>query len=259
MANTLWPTASANAFTTTLNGAIDDAVTTITLTSVTNLSTSGGVLCIDRQDGAGNNTPTKREYVSFTGVSGNDITGVTRGAAGSTTQSHSSGAIVEENWSVTHVNDLRSFLLDEHDTTGNHVISTATITTARIGTHVNMSGASFSGVIPRALVWRFSGTFSGASTFLMPPQMAPTGGNWQWFTFVTRTVASGVSAIVDINKNGTSIFSALGRPMIAAAGTFASTASIATKAIVAGDKFTLDYDGTGGTITDILVEGFYTP
>ena len=258
MAVRLLEVATGNAFNTTLNGTINDSVTTITLTSVTNLVATG-VLCIDRQDGSGNDTPSKREYISYTGISGNDLTGVTRGVAGSTNQSHSSGAVAEETFTVTHWGDMVDFLQVEHDTAGKHVISTATITTARVITHLNASGASVTGTLPHALVWRFSGAFSGASTFLAPPQMAPTGGQWQWFTFVTRTVASAVSAIVDINKNGTSIFDALGRPMIAAAGTFASTASIATKAIVAGDKFTCDYDGTGGHITDILIEGFSKP
>lgn len=253
MAVRLLEVATGNAFTTTLSGAINDTVTTITLTSVTNLVATG-VLVIDRQDGNGTDTPSKREYISYTGISGNDLTGVTRSVAGSTGQSHSSGAVVEETFTVTHWGDMVDFLQVEHDTAGKHVISTATIST-----HLNASGASISGTFPHALVWRFSGAFAGASTFLAPPQMVPTGGQWQWFTFVTRTVASGVSAIVDVNKNGTSIFSALGRPMIAAAGTFASTASIATKAIAAGDKFTVDYDGTGGSITDILIEGFYTP
>lgn len=258
MAQRLVRAATSNAFSTTLNGAIDSAVTTITLTSVTGLQATG-IICIDRQDGSGNDTASKREYISYTGISGNDLTGVTRGVAGSTAQSHSSGAIAEENFSVTHWNDLYDFLTNEHTLTGLHVMAAPTIANARMITSMNFSGASLLGTIPRAVVWRLSGAFSGATTFLMPPIMIPDGANWQWFSLVTRTVASAVSAIVDINKNGTSIFSAVGRPMIAAAGTFVSTASIATKAIAGGDKFTIDYDGTGGLITDILIEGYYTP
>ena len=266
MANTLWPTASANAYNSTLNGVINDTVTTITLTSVTNLSTSGGVLCIDRTDGT-NSTPTKREYVSFTGVSGNDITGVTRGVAGSTAQSHSSGAIIEENWSITHVNDLRSFLLDEHDTTGNHVISTATIIThlqasgASVTTsdltvrrYFNLiSGASVSGNFPITPVWYMPGFASAATTNVMRLVM-PQAGSFQFFTMMTRTPVSTASLTIDVNKNATSIFDTIGRINILGGGTFASTASILTKAFVAGDTFTADID-TGGNVDSITLVG----
>ena len=67
---------------TTLNGAIDNLVTTITLTSVTNFTTSGTVL-IDN------------ELISYTGISSNDLTGCTRGINGTSAASHSDGAGVE--------------------------------------------------------------------------------------------------------------------------------------------------------------------
>jgi hypothetical protein len=112
MAANLWHTASSNAFNTTLNGNIASGDTTITLTSVTNLSTTNGVLVIDRQDVNGNDTPSLREYVSYTGVSGSQITGVTRGLGGSTAQAHNSAAKVEECFSVSHWNDLLTALLN---------------------------------------------------------------------------------------------------------------------------------------------------
>ena len=122
----LWEAPTSNAFQTTLNGTIDDAVVTITLTSITGL-VAPGVLVIDRQDGIGNDTPTKREYISFTGISGSDLTGVSRELGGSTAQSHSSGALVEGIASITHWNDMVDFAQVEHDSAGKHVISTATI------------------------------------------------------------------------------------------------------------------------------------
>src|SRR3990167_10490659 len=85
---------SVNYFSTTLNGAINDAVDTITLSSTTNL-TAPGVVVIDREDSLGSATPNAREVVAFTGISGSDITGCTRGFDGSTARSHSSGAVVE--------------------------------------------------------------------------------------------------------------------------------------------------------------------
>ena len=123
----LLESSSQNATQTTLNGTINDTVTTVTLTSVSNL-VAPGVLVIDRQDGSGNDTPSKREYITFTGISGSDLTGVTRAVAGSTAQSHSSGALVESILTATHWSDLVDFLQTEHDSAGKHVISKATIT-----------------------------------------------------------------------------------------------------------------------------------
>lgn len=273
MATTLWSAASSNAFSTTLNGSIDNVVTTITLTSVTGLPTTGGVLVIDRQDGAGNDTPSRREFVTYTGISGSDLTGVTRGVAGSTAQSHSSGALVEETMSVTHWNDAVSFLNVAHDSAGKITTSsTATISTARIYTNLNASGASavvsdltvtrlfaltsgasVTGNFPISPMWYAPGFASGASTNVMRIPM-PQAGTFQFFTMMTRTPVSTASLTIDINKNGTSIFDTIGRLNILGGGTFASTASIATKAFNAGDIFTLDID-TGGNVADITVVG----
>ncbi len=67
--------------TTTLNGAITSTVTTITLTSTTGLDTSGRVSI-------------GSEQIDYTGISSNDLTGVTRGANNSIAASHSDGDTV---------------------------------------------------------------------------------------------------------------------------------------------------------------------
>ena len=121
MAAKLWSVASANGFSTTLNGAITISDDTIALTKVISLPTGGGILVIDRVNASGTSTPSTREYISYTAISGNSITGCSRGIAGSTPQAHSSGAIVEEVWSVTHVLDLISFLNVAHDSNGNNL------------------------------------------------------------------------------------------------------------------------------------------
>jgi len=87
-----WGTASwggASGVTSSLNGALlDDTAgtggtgTSITLTSTTNFPNTGGTIKV----GA--------EYISYTGISGNDLTGITRAVAG-TRSAHSSGAVVE--------------------------------------------------------------------------------------------------------------------------------------------------------------------
>ena len=85
---------TANFISKTLNGAITDLATTITLSSTTNVQ-APGVAVVDRTDSAGTSTPNAREVIAFTGISGNDLTGVTRAFDASTARSHSDGAIVE--------------------------------------------------------------------------------------------------------------------------------------------------------------------
>ena len=73
----------ANALTTTLNGAINASTTTIVLTSVINFPSTGT-----------NHIQIGSEEISYTGISGSTLTGVTRGARGTTAASHSDGATV---------------------------------------------------------------------------------------------------------------------------------------------------------------------
>ena len=102
--------------------------------------------------------------------------------------------------------------------------------------------------------WRFFiGSISGPTTLVQTPLPMPRAGIWNYVNVITRTVASGASAIIDINKNGTSIFAAGTRPTIVGAGTFVSTASIATKNFDRGDRISWDADtgaGLGLSITD---------
>ena len=73
----------ANALTTTLNGGIDASTTTIVLTSAVNFPSTGtNHVTIDNED------------ISYTGVSTNTLTGVTRGTRGTTAASHSNGATI---------------------------------------------------------------------------------------------------------------------------------------------------------------------
>ncbi len=68
--------------TTTLSGGIDDTVATITLASSADANVDGGVVVIDS------------EHIKYAAVSGSDLTGCTRGHAGTTPASHSNGATV---------------------------------------------------------------------------------------------------------------------------------------------------------------------
>ena len=85
-----WGGEDSSAITTTLNGALlDDTAgtggsgTSITLTSTTNFPDSGT-----------NFIQVGTEEISYTGVSGNDLTGITRAVRGSTRAAHSDGATV---------------------------------------------------------------------------------------------------------------------------------------------------------------------
>ena len=255
MSAKLWETGSVNAFSTTLNGTIAAGDTTITLTTTTGL-VAPGVLCFDRVDSTNTATPTKREYISFTGIASNDITGCSRGVAGSSAQAHNSGAVVEENWSTTHWGDATDFLYVSHDVSGNIVAtSTATLTTVRLYTHLNASGASITGRFPLNPGWVVGGAVSLATTSVGRPFPMPQEGFLQFWSATLVGPASGSALIIDVNKNGVSIFDSGTRPQIGAGGTFVSTASIATKNFTQGDFFSMDIDQGGGLARDLTVLG----
>ena len=93
----LWGGNILGSITTTLNGALlDDANgtggtgTSITLTDTTGFPTSGT-----------NYIQVGTEEISYTGVSGNNLTGITRAARGSTRAAHSTGATVTNTSSWT--------------------------------------------------------------------------------------------------------------------------------------------------------------
>jgi len=128
----LWKAPTSNFWSTSLNGDINISVDTITLNSTTGLQYPG-YLIIDRENSSGVATPTAREIVKFTGISGFDITGVTRAADGSTARTHSDGALVEAVPTVGMWNDTRDAINVEHAVGGTHtIISSATITAVNI-------------------------------------------------------------------------------------------------------------------------------
>lgn len=255
MSAQLWETSTSNAFSTSLNGSISSSDTNITLTTVTGL-TAPGVLVIDRQDGSGNDTPTAREFITYTGISTNTLTGCSRGVAGSSAQAHSSGALVEETMSVTHWGDLIDFLQVSHDAAGKIVTSSATISDARIQTRLNASGASITGRFPIHPGWVVGGLVSLATGGVGKPLPMPQDGLITFFSAVLKSPASGSALILDINKNGSTLFTDQGaRLTIPAGGTYASTASLGIKTFVAGDILSMDIDQGGGLGADLTVLG----
>lgn len=132
MANPVY--ASQN-FSTTLNvsGGIDDSQTSgIVLTSVSGLDTSGGILCIDWASTLDTDVA---EYIEYGGISGNTLTGVSRGVESFSAKAHSNGATVVAVLSKAHINRLADKLngVDTtalQDTNDNELLKTATTASA---------------------------------------------------------------------------------------------------------------------------------
>jgi len=96
----------------TLDAQLDSGHTTaITLNNTTGIQNKPGVVVIDRIDSSGNEkNSSEREFISYTGTSGNTLTGLTRGLGGSTDQDHAVGAIVEFTLDVTWAQAMISLL-----------------------------------------------------------------------------------------------------------------------------------------------------
>lgn len=87
---------SQNFIQKTLDAALLTGITaSVTLNNVTGIQNLPGVFIVDRVDSNGVETPSRRETVGFTAISGVTLTTLTRALAGSTDQDHAVGAIVE--------------------------------------------------------------------------------------------------------------------------------------------------------------------
>lgn len=122
-------------FSTTLNvgGGINDSQTTgIVLTSVSGLNTNGGVLGLTWASTIDSST---YEEIIYTGISGNELTGVTRGSAGTSAKAHNNGATVVAVVSSLHNNRIADKLRSvdavlAQDTSANEIIKTSFVASA---------------------------------------------------------------------------------------------------------------------------------
>ena len=284
MANLYLPP-TQNALQYTLDTQLVAAGTSLTLnSSVAGIVQAPGVFVIDRVDSSGNETASKREYISFTGVSGANLTGLVRGLAGSTDQVHAVGAIVEFVPDVLQQQAIYDAITLEHSVLGQHlslvslaqirafnivgwsaaslnslnvrslaIPSLASIQELNVVANANFSGASIFANFPVTPVWVITGAVSAATTAVGKPIDMPQGGNIEWVSVALRSPVSAASLIIDINKNFTSIFEAGTRPFILGGGTFVSSASINTKAFISGDIFSADVDA-GGSFQDATIK-----
>jgi hypothetical protein len=253
----------------------------MTLTTTRGL-VAPGIVIVDRIDIDGIVSPNKKEVCSYAGISGDAITDVVRGLAGTTAIDHESGARVESYISIDHWNDLQSTLIVEHDeTTGivpwtSHVVN-FTVTgisgasgirgdvvfsaagNATLGALGGASGYSSilidigsqkSGIPP----FFYGGGLASGDTNITPISIIEDLYTLKYISAALRYPASGASLVLDINKDGTSIFSADTRLTIAGGGTYVSTASIATKSLTPGSLLTLDVDmcNQAGDLTVVL-------
>lgn len=134
------------------NALLTGETSTITFTSsvaakLQASATMKGILVIDRVDANGTETPTKTEYVSFTGVSGSTVTGLTRGVATTTNQDHSAGAIAELVPDITWAQSINDVITTQHNADGTHktlsLISLVSVTINNsILNNINFSGNS---------------------------------------------------------------------------------------------------------------------
>lgn len=111
-----------NALQYTLDTGYTSGGGTLTLnSSLTGIIQAPGVCVVDRIDSSGNLTATKRDYFTFTGVSGAQLTGCVGGLAGSTNQDHSVGAIVEFIPDITWGQAVYDVITQEHSVMGQHM------------------------------------------------------------------------------------------------------------------------------------------
>lgn len=165
-------------FNTTLDGAIAAGATEMDLTSVTGLQYPC-ILVIDRQDAAGTDTPSKREYVYISAIATNTCT-IEREKGGSTDQAHSDGAIVEECMTALHWEGLRTSYAAGHTDagTGIHLTGTASIaivqaqkvlaSTASVGTLTvkDITATNVNAGIKGQFVWTNAGALATSQATL---------------------------------------------------------------------------------------------
>jgi len=252
--------------------------TSAALSDVVGIPNLPGVMVIDRVNTSNVATPSIREYIAYTGTSGSTVTGLTRNVDnGGTDQAHAVGAIVEFVPDVTWAGSIYTALSNMVDTSTLAVdttkvltpsgfltklstdlasvasLSTKTMTDTNLRGYVNGSGASLAGMSILVPTWFVPGFSSSPTVSVGSPVDMPISGTIDFASATLRTAISGASLVLDIMKNGTSIFATGTRLSILGAGTYASTASISTKNFIDGDVFSVDIDN-GGWFGDLTVK-----
>lgn len=146
--NFYYPT-SKNAIQKTLGAQLLSSATTgdaITFTDVDGIQNLPGVLVINRVDSNGTATPSKREYISYSSVSGTTVIIETRNVDGSgSVVTHAVGSVVEFISDAVWAQRMIDQFKVEHNVDGTHAAVTATTVTttgdATIGGAAAVTGA----------------------------------------------------------------------------------------------------------------------
>lgn len=131
--------------------------------------------------------------------------------------------------------------------TANKLASNA-VTTAKIGDGQVTAAKIASGVlVPEEIVFTISGTLStGARKARYYVESGKTISN---VVVSVGTAPTGASAIFDVNKNGTTIFTTqANRPTITASNFYDSSSTPDVTSLSAGDYLTVDVDQVGSTV-----------
>lgn len=122
MVNKLFQVPLQNSLQYTLDTGYTAGGATLVLNStISSVVQAPGVCVVDRVDSSGNKTVSKREYFTFTGVSGQQLTGCAGGLAGSTNQDHAVGAVVEFIPDIIWAQALYDTVTAEHSVFGQHL------------------------------------------------------------------------------------------------------------------------------------------
>lgn len=137
----------------TLDAQLDQGTTaSLTLNNTTGVQNKPGVVVLNRIDANGVvQAASDREWVTYTGVSGSTLTGLTRGIGGSSDQDHAVGTIVEFIFDITAAQSIAEALATLVDGTthttvnATNVVTPAdtqtltnkTLTSPKIGTAIN--------------------------------------------------------------------------------------------------------------------------
>ena len=184
-------------------GVADASVTTVPLSSATNLPTDTAVVAvIDRVDSNGTATATKEESVIGV-VSSTNLVTCTRGAEG-TAQAHDAGAVVEILVTNKGWGDLIDGLLVQHNQLGLHTDITASDITAS-GTVTALTGV-IQGTFTASDVTASNVVASNVTASEITSQVAstPIKFNYAHFSPVTSyTPEGGATATLDVSQAAT--------------------------------------------------------
>ena len=185
----------------TLGAALLAGATTVTLNNTTNIPNLPGAFIVDRIDTNDVETPNKREVITYTGVSGSTLTGLTRNADGSgSDQDHAINAIVEFGPDILWAQSIYDALSSVVDVTD---VSVAKLTSPKILTSIKDTNGNE--------LLKFTATASAVNEVTVTnaaaggsPIVSATGGDTDIGVKLTPKGAGKVEVTAnDINLSGT--------------------------------------------------------